>query len=202
MIGIIDYGMGNLHSVQNACEHLGLESVISDDIDILNTCDRLILPGVGAFGDMMDNLEAKHLDAWIREQAKTKPLLGICLGMQALFQSSEENGRRKGLGLLDGEVIEMTDPDIRIPEIGWNELIVSDRHPIKSEISEKPFAYYDHSFYASGWNPDDLIAYSQYGPYVIPGLVGRGHVLGAQFHPEKSGKDGLAILEWFGKELS
>lgn len=199
-IGIIDYGMGNLHSVQNACRHLGMDSLISSDPRELETCDKLILPGVGAFGDMMDHLEAAGLDDWIRQQAQTTPLLGICLGMQALFESSEEHGLRAGLGLLPGHVIRMDAPDIRIPEIGWNELIVSEKHPLHDRLSERPFAYYDHSYYASGWNPDHLIAYSQYGPYVIPGLVGKGHLVGAQFHPEKSGKDGLAILEWFGKE--
>lgn len=202
MIGIIDYGMGNLHSVQNACTHLGLESVISSDRDILEGCDKLILPGVGAFGDMMDNLDASGLTGWIKEKAKTTPILGICLGMQALFESSEENGLRKGLGLLKGNVIQMQDPNLRIPEIGWNELIVSSAHPLKGILGRKPFAYYDHSYYASGFDPADLICYSQYGNYVIPGLVGKGHILGAQFHPEKSGKDGLAILEWFGKEFS
>lgn len=201
MIGIIDYGMGNLHSVQNACAHLGLESIISSDPGVLETCDKLILPGVGAFGDMMDNLEKDGLADWIRQAVQTRPLYGICLGMQALFESSEENGLRKGLGLLQGKVVKMDSEEIRIPQIGWNELIVRDGHPVKDRISAHPFAYFDHSYYASEWNPADLITYSQYGPYVIPGLVGRGHIYGSQFHPEKSGKDGLAILEWFGKEV-
>ena len=203
MIGIIDYGMGNLHSVQNALNHLGLESVISADEKVLEQCDKLILPGVGAFGDMMDCLESKGLDKWLIHQASDlkKPLLGICLGMQALFESSTENGLRPGLGLLRGKVIRMADPGIRIPEIGWNELIVADQHPLKKKLSQRPFAYYDHSYYASEWNPSDLAAYSLYGPYVIPGFVQKGNVAGAQFHPEKSSKDGLKILEWFGKEF-
>ena len=204
MIGIIDYGMGNLHSVYNALNHLGLEAVISDDAAILETCDQLILPGVGAFGDMMDCLESKGLDQWLIHPAKEvkKPRLGICLGMQALFESSSENGLSKGLGLLQGKVIRMSDPGIRIPEIGWNELIVADDHPLKSRLSARPFAYYDHSYYASEWNPSDLAAYSCYGQSVIPGFVPKGNIAGAQFHPEKSSKDGLRILEWFGKEFA
>ncbi len=203
MIGIIDYGMGNLHSVQNACAHLGLESVISADPEELRQCERLILPGVGAFGDLMKNLKETGLDQFILEEAGTnkKPMLGICLGMQALFESSEENGHQKGLGFLKGEVIPMNCYDIRIPAIGWNDLMIRGSHPLKEALSDKPFAYYDHSFYASGFDPDDLIAYSLYGPYLIPGLVGKDNIVGAQFHPEKSGKDGLRILEWFAKEF-
>lgn len=203
MIGIIDYGMGNLHSVQNACRHLGMESVISSDAGVLENCDRLILPGVGAFGDMMDNLEKADLIPFIRKQVleEKKPLLGICLGMQALFESSEENGLRQGLGFLQGKVIRMKDDFVRIPQIGWNELILAGNHPLKQKLSARPFAYFDHSYYAEGFDPAELIAYCQYGPYVIPGLVQKDNIVGSQFHPEKSGKDGLAILEWFGKEL-
>lgn len=203
MIGIIDYGMGNLHSVQNACRHLGLESVISGDPEVLASCELLILPGVGAFGDLMKNLKSTGLDQLIEQEVrqKKKPMLGICLGMQALFESSEENGLQDGLGFLKGKVTGMKNYGIRIPEIGWNELVVRSSHPLKSRLSERPFAYYDHSYYAASVDPDDLIAYSEYGPYLIPGLVGRENVIGAQFHPEKSGTDGLKILEWFGKEF-
>lgn len=203
MIGIIDYGMGNLHSVQNACSHLHLDSLISADPAVLASCDRLILPGVGAFGDMMDHLEQTGLDGFIKEQVRKekKPLLGICLGMQALFESSEENGLRDGFGFLQGKVRAMEPFGIRIPEIGWNELVVADSHPLKEMLSEKPFAYYDHSYYASEWNPSDLVACSHYGPYTVCGLVEKENVMGAQFHPEKSGKDGLRILEYFAKEF-
>lgn len=203
MIGIIDYGMGNLHSVQNACRHLGLESVISSDPAVLAGCSRLILPGVGAFGDMMANLKRDGLIPFLNQQVleEKKPLLGICLGMQALFESSEENGLQPGLGWLQGHVVRMDDRFVRIPEIGWNELVVSGTHPLKEKLSEKPFAYFDHSYYVDGFDPSQLMAYCQYGPYVIPGLVGKDNILGSQFHPEKSGRDGLAILEWFGKEF-
>lgn len=203
MIGIIDYGMGNLHSVQNACRHLGLESVISSDPAVLAGCSRLILPGVGAFGDMMANLKRDGLIPFLNQQVlkEKKPLLGICLGMQALFESSEENGLQPGLGWLQGHVVRMDDRFVRIPEIGWNELVVSGKHPLKEKLSERPFAYFDHSYYADGFDPSQLMAYCQYGPYVIPGLVGKDNILGSQFHPEKSGRDGLAILEWFGKEF-
>ncbi|WP_273234779.1 imidazole glycerol phosphate synthase subunit HisH [Ileibacterium valens] len=204
MIGIIDYGMGNLHSVQNACTHLGLESLISENPEQLRKCDKLILPGVGAFGDLMKNLKKTGLDQFVLDEVgkNKKPILGICLGMQALFESSEENGHQLGLGFLKGEVIPMKGYDIRIPEIGWNDLVIRSSHPLKDKLSANPFAYYDHSYFASGFDPDDLIAYSQYGPYLVPGIVGRDNVVGTQFHPEKSGKDGLKILEWFAKEFN
>lgn len=204
MIGIIDYGMGNLHSVANACNHLGLDVLISCDPKELETCDKLILPGVGAFGDMIANLEKNNLFAWIQKQVKEKhvPLLGICLGMQALFEKSYEKGVYQGFGFLKGDVVEMTDPSVRIPEIGWNSLEFAKDHPLKSRLSETPFVYYDHSYYADGLDEDELITFSQHGPYKVPGIVGKDNVIGCQFHPEKSSKDGLAILEWFGKEFA
>lgn len=203
MIGIVDYGMGNLHSVQNACDHLGLEAMICTKAEQLAGCSKLILPGVGAFGDMAAALEKTGMGEEIRRLCgqEHKPLLGICLGMQALFEASHEFGTWKGLGFLQGEVNAMEPFGVRIPEIGWNELIIRDDHPLSVLLPEQPFVYFDHSYLAQNWNPAQLIAYTQYGPYCVPAIVGKDNILGTQFHPEKSGRAGLAILEWFGKEF-
>ncbi len=199
MIGIIDYGMGNLHSVKNACYHLQIEALISNDKDTLAQCDRLILPGVGAMKDCIDTLKKEDLFDWIKEQVleHKKPILGICLGMQALFESSEENGGVECFGFLPGKVILMKDERLRIPHIGWNSL---EWKPMEGYTPIEPsFVYYDHSYYGIGFDPDDLVAYSHYGDFIIPGFVKRNHIYGTQFHPEKSGEVGLSILKAFGK---
>lgn len=203
MIGIVDYGMGNLHSVKNACDHLGLQVRICTSAKELAGCSKLILPGVGAFQDMAAALEKTGMGNEIRRLCKKgkTPLLGICLGMQALYELSHEFGTWKGLGFLKGEVNAMEPFGVRIPEIGWNELIISEAHPLFSLLPKRPFVYFDHSYLAQNWNPSELIAYTQYGPYCVPAIVGRDNILGTQFHPEKSGRVGLAILEWFGKEF-
>lgn len=212
MIGIIDYGMGNLHSVASACAHLGLEAIVSDEIETLARCKKLILPGVGAFGDMEAALHQKGIDVWLKKQVleEKKPLLGICLGMQALFETSYEFGEYPGLGFLQGSVqamepLEYTEDGktgtLPIPQIGWNRLYVSSDHPLFSVIQEDPYVYFDHTYLACGWNPAQLIAYAGYGPYTVPAIVGWDNILGCQFHPEKSGSTGLAILSWFGKEF-
>lgn len=203
MIGIIDYGMGNLHSVANACRHLQMDCLISSDPAALAECDRLILPGVGAFGDMEKALHESGMWDFILQQVKQekKPLLGICLGMQALFEKSWEFGEYEGLGLVQGEVMEMKPYGIRIPEIGWNELILSSSHPLYALFDHPVFVYYDHSYLAQNYDPAQLAGYSQYGPYTVCGIIAKDNVIGCQFHPEKSGRDGLRILEWFGKEF-
>lgn len=199
MIGIIDYGMGNLRSVENALDHLGLDHLISDDTAVLDTCDRLILPGVGAMQDCMQALRAAGLDTWLRRQRK--PILGICLGMQAFFDDSEENGGVECLHLLKGHFARMEDPRIRVPHIGWNELEIRPDHPLKKRLPEHPCVYYDHSYYGTGLDPETVLGTSGHGPYVIPGLAGKDNLLACQFHPEKSGETGLAILSYFGKEM-
>ena len=202
MIGIIDYGMGNLRSVENALKKLGIPSVISSDPAVLNTCEKLILPGVGAFGDGMANITARGLDVFIRQAVNEgKPLLGICLGMQMLFEESEENGLTKGFGFLKGRVIRM-ETDLPVPEIGWNELEFNHETALRSLLSEHPYVYYVHSYYASDYDDADLIGYSMYGEIRVPGLVMRNNVMGTQFHPEKSADDGLKILAYFAKEFS
>ncbi len=202
MIGIIDYGMGNLRSVENALKKLGIPSVISSDPAVLNTCEKLILPGVGAFGDCMANITSRGLDVFIRQSVNEgKPLLGICLGMQMLFEESEENGLTKGFGFLKGRVIRM-ETDLPVPEIGWNELEFNHETALRSLLSEHPYVYYVHSYYASDYDDADLIGYSMYGEIRVPGLVMRNNVMGTQFHPEKSADDGLKILAYFAKEFS
>ena len=199
MIGIIDYGMGNLYSVQNAVKKLGFETIISADPDCLAACDKLILPGVGAFGDMMDNIKASQLFDFIKTWKK--PLLGICLGMQSFFETSEENGIHQGFGFLKGHIRFMEDPNVRIPHIGWNALEKNQDHPIWKNCSSQVYVYYVHSYYAKEMDPQDLVGFSRYGTMKIPGLVIKEKRMGCQFHPEKSGEDGLQILRYFLEEF-
>ena len=201
MIGIIDYGMGNLRSVENALHHLGLESVITSDPKVLAACEKLILPGVGAFRDCMDNITSYGLKEPVSELVKQgKPLLGICLGMQMLFEKSTENGLSEGFGFLKGTVRRM-ETDLPVPQIGWNLLEFTRSHSLQGVLSSAPYVYYVHSYYACEYDEEDLSAYSMYGDIRVPGLVIRNNVMGCQFHPEKSGADGLAILRWFAQEF-
>ena len=199
MIGIIDYGMGNLQSVKNALDFLGEESVITSDPEVLYACDRVILPGVGAFRDCMENIHARGLFEPVKKIVNEmhKPFLGICLGMQMLFEESEENGITEGFGFLKGRIVKMEDTSVRIPQIGWNLLEFTQDTPLRERLSAHPYVYYVHSYYAKDCAEADRIAVSAYGSMTIPGLVGHDHVLGAQFHPEKSGQDGLEILRYF-----
>ncbi|HEY5525482.1 MAG TPA: imidazole glycerol phosphate synthase subunit HisH [Clostridium sp.] len=201
MIVIIDYGMGNLKSVYNALIKIGCECKISSDIEELRKADGLILPGVGAFKDCMDNLKKANLIEVIREEAaKGKPLLGICLGMQVLFQKGYEGEGGEGLGILKGEIVKMVDPNVKIPHIGWNNLEKNREDELLEGLKEDAFVYYVHSYYAQGYDDADLVGYSRDGTLKIPGLVRKNNVMGAQFHPEKSGETGLKILKNF-KEL-
>jgi glutamine amidotransferase len=203
MIVIIDYGMGNLRSVKNALDFLGLESKISSDEEEIRNAKALILPGVGAFPDAMDTIERLSLDKIIREEvAKNKPLLGICLGMQLLFKNGFEGLERKGLGLLKGSIVKMKDDkenNIKIPHIGWNNLVYNKKDELFNSIEEGKFVYYVHSYFVQNYNHEDLVAYSEYGENKIPGVVRCKNVMGAQFHPEKSGTVGLSILKNFGE---
>ncbi|MDB2102715.1 MULTISPECIES: imidazole glycerol phosphate synthase subunit HisH [Clostridium] len=201
MVVIIDYGMGNLKSVYNALNKIGCRCKVSSEVRDIRTASGLILPGVGAFKDCMDNLTKSNLDQILKEEVeKGKPLLGICLGMQVLFEKGYEGEERAGLGLLKGKIVRMEDPNVKIPHIGWNNL-EKNREDELISISEKaPFVYYVHSYYAQDYNDEDLVGFSYYGSLKIPGLVIRKNVMGAQFHPEKSGEAGLNILRNF-KEL-
>lgn len=204
MIGIIDYGMGNLHSVKNAFDHLGIEALISSDPEVLAACDKLVLPGVGAFGDMVDNLKKDGLWEFVIGQVKEKkPLLGICLGMQALFENSHEGGTHEGFGFLKGDVIRMDDPQVRIPQIGWNEMEWNETNALDSlPIQGKPvYFYFDHSYMADGLEEADLVSWVWHGKHKVPAIVRHKNVMGIQCHPEKSGKDGLSFLDYFAKEF-
>lgn len=197
MIAIIDYGMGNLQSVSNALTHLGCECCITSDPTRLKQADKLILPGVGAFPDCMKNLHASGIISTLQEEcAKGKPLLGICLGMQVLFEKSYEGRECDGLGLLQGKIVKMVDPKVKIPHIGWNKLEKQKDDPLLDGIDDA-FVYYVHSYYAQGYDKEDVIASSTYGSLSIPGVFRKGNIMAAQFHPEKSGEDGLSILQNF-----
>ena len=201
-IGIIDYGMGNLHSVANALSAVGAESFISSAPAELEFADKLILPGVGAFPDAMDALDGASLTAFIREQAQKKPLLGICLGMQLLFDRSYEFRERSGLGLINGEVVKLTERpgrEYKIPHMGWNSLRFtpsSKECALLEGITEGDYVYFVHSFRAEVCNCTDLAAFADYGDEVAA-VVHSGNVYSTQFHPEKSERVGLKMLANF-----
>mgnify|MGYP003297479234 CR=1 FL=1 len=198
MIAIVDYGVGNLFSLSSSLKALGLETVITNDAEQLRAADRIILPGVGAFGDAKAKLDATGLVPVIREEAQKKPLLGICLGMQLLFEKSYEFGEYEGLGLIKGAVRPIRDvapADYKVPHIGWNALNLQKSHPLLKYVLEGDCVYFVHSFYASDC-PDAVIATTEYGAD-ITAAVAQGNVCGCQFHPEKSGTVGLSILKAF-----
>ena len=204
MIAIIDYGVGNLFSLKSSLKQLGLEAVVTADADTIRKADRLILPGVGAFADAMAKLEATGLVPVMKEEAERKPLLGICLGMQLLFEKSCEYGEHRGLGLIPGEVCpladDLTDPALKVPHIGWNAMdIVPGREadPLFKYVKNGEYVYYVHSYYAKNCAASTLAT----SDYSIPvtGAVRQGLVYGTQFHPEKSGDTGLNILRCFSE---
>lgn len=200
MIGIIDYGVGNLFSLRRSLEYVGAEAVVSGDEAVLRSVGKLILPGVGAFGDAAAKLRATGLDRLVLEEAAAgKPLLGICLGMQLLFEESEEYGLHKGLGLLPGRVVAMEGrlpAGLPIPHIGWNGLTLTNPAcPLFRDTKDGDCVYFVHSYYAEGCG-DALAATAEYGRD-LTATVWRDNVCGCQFHPEKSGSVGLAMLRAF-----
>ncbi len=197
MIAIIDYGAGNIFSVKNALDYLGLESRLVSDENLIKAADAIILPGVGAFPAAMKMLEEAGLIGVIREQAGKKPFLGICLGMQMLFEKSYEFGECDGLGLIKGSVRKMESPDLIIPHMGWNKLEKLNDCKLLKDVGDEEYVYFVHSYKAE-CEDCNIAAYSEYGGRV-PALVFDGnYVYGAQFHPEKSGETGLKILKNFG----
>ena len=202
MTVIIDYGVGNLFSLRSSLTKIGVEAVVSSDPLVITAARRLILPGVGAFGDAIAKLRDMGLDTLIRDQArKGIPILGICLGMQLLFEKSYEYGEHTGLGLLKGCVVPMAGvipENLKIPHIGWNALHFTRGSRILRNIRENDCVYFVHSFYASQCE-DSLIATAEYGTE-LTAAVELGNVMGCQFHPEKSGDVGLAILKAFCQE--
>jgi imidazole glycerol-phosphate synthase subunit HisH len=197
-VAVIDYGMGNRRSVEKALEHVGARATITNDHDELRRADGLVLPGVGAFPQAMRNLQALALPELIRELAdRGKPLLGICLGMQLLFDGSEEMGGAAGLGLIGGEVTRLEDRGLRIPHIGWNEVRFQRASPLTAELPPGgcPF-YHVHTFAARPRDADHVIGSTEYGERFAT-IVGRDNVVGVQFHPEKSSRNGLRMLHSF-----
>lgn len=199
MVGIIDYGVGNLFSLRSSFAAIGQEAFVSSDPAALEKADRLILPGVGAFEDAAKKLRESGLDAFVREQAASgKPLMGICLGMQLLFEKSYEYGEHRGLGLLKGSVVPMEGvipANLKIPHIGWNALHFRKGSKLFRRIREGDCVYFVHSYYASDCE-DSVIATAAYGKE-LTAAVEMGNVCGCQFHPEKSGQVGLNILRAF-----
>ncbi len=199
MIAIIDYGVGNLFSLHASFKKLGADTVVSGDPDVIRSADRVILPGVGAYGDAADKLHNTGLDDVVREVAASgKPLLGICLGMQLLFEYGTEFGRHEGLGLLNGHVKSMRDEignALKLPQIGWNALNIVKDNKLFANVKSGDYVYFVHSYHAVGCD-DSLIATTEYGAE-ITAAVAKDNVYGCQFHPEKSGEVGLRILKGF-----
>ena len=197
MIAVIDYGAGNLFSVQNALNYLNLSNIVTNKADDLRKAERIILPGVGAFPDAMRMLGETGLIDVIKEEAKKKPLMGICLGMQMLFEKGFEFGETDGLGFIPGTVELMTPPDLAIPQIGWNKLEMNEKHKLMDGLDEDSYVYFVH-YYMAVCDSKNVASYTDYGGKV-PACVFSGNVCGCQFHPEKSGETGLKILRNFAE---
>ena len=198
MIAIIDYGAGNIFSVKNALDYLGMESRLVSDEESVKSADAVILPGVGAFPAAMEMLEKSGLVDTIKEESAKKPFLGICLGMQLIFSKGYEFGETDGLGLIEGSVIKMEEPDLIIPHMGWNKLEKLNECPLLKNIGDNEYVYFVHSYKAE-CDDKNIAAYSEYGGRVTALVLDGKNVYGAQFHPEKSGETVLKILKSFGE---
>ncbi|WP_455580526.1 imidazole glycerol phosphate synthase subunit HisH [Dysosmobacter sp.] len=202
MIAIVDYGVGNLFSLSSSLRYLGLETEITRDAGRLRAAERIILPGVGAFGDARAKLDATGLVPVLCQEAEKKPLLGICLGMQLLFQRSFEYGEHSGLGLVPGQVVDLrdalSDKTLKVPHMGWNSLKIQKGDPLFAQFEDGEYVYYIHSFYARDCG-ESTLGTSQYGNVAVTGAVRSGNVYGTQFHPEKSGDAGLRLLKAFSQ---
>ena len=200
MVAIVDYGVGNLFSLKSSLSAIGADALVTADADTLRSADRIILPGVGAFGDAVRKLRATGLDKVVLEQASAgKPIMGICLGMQMLFEKSYEYGEYDGLRLIPGAIRPISDvipKDLKIPHIGWNALhFGAEKHPIFKYLKEGDYVYFVHSYYGAECD-ESVIAKAEYGAE-LTAAVAKGNVCGCQFHPEKSGNVGLNILRAF-----
>lgn len=202
MISIIDYGVGNLYSLKSSLDALGIENCVTKDEKQITTSEKIILPGVGAFGDAMKSLSSCGLDKVVISEARRgKPILGICLGMQLLFEKSYEYGEHNGLGLIKGSIVpiaEVVSPEYKIPHIGWNALkFTGEKSPVFKYLKEGDCVYFVHSYYAADCE-ESVIATAEYGT-ALTAAVQNKNVFGCQFHPEKSGKTGLSILKAFSE---
>ncbi|WP_430788800.1 imidazole glycerol phosphate synthase subunit HisH [Virgibacillus flavescens] len=201
MIAIIDYGAGNIKSLQFAFDKLDLETCVTSDKQVILASDAIILPGVGAFNDAMKALEAHDLLEVLKQEALSgKPFLGICLGMQLLYDQSFEDGVWTGLGLLNGK-IKRIPSSVKVPHMGWNTLTLHQQSPILKNIKDQDYVYFVHSYFAADWNEDALISSCFYGEK-LPAIVQKNNVIGMQFHPEKSGEAGIQLLKNFGEMIS
>lgn len=198
MIAIIDYDAGNIRSVENACNYIGQETVVTRDRDTILSADKVILPGVGSFGDAMDKLKKYNLIGTIEEVCSNRtPFMGICLGLQLLFKSSDETKGVPGLGILDGEVLRIPDaPGLKIPHIGWNSLEIKSDGRLFKDITNQSYVYFVHSYYLKAKEESIVKASTEYGCH-IHASVEKDNIFACQFHPEKSGDVGLKILSNF-----
>ncbi len=199
MIAIIDYGMGNLPNVKRALEKFTNDVIITENIEEITKADKLILPGVGAFGDAMRNIDKLGLREIIKKEAQEKPLLGICLGMQLLFEKSEEDKEEKGLGIIEGEVLRFSNEiKLKIPEMGWNSVKKTKESKILKNIDDNSYFYFVHSYYVKPKDKEVTAGNTYYG-LDFTSVVEKDNIMAAQFHPEKSHEIGLKILENFVK---
>ncbi|WKY46298.1 imidazole glycerol phosphate synthase subunit HisH [Eubacteriaceae bacterium ES3] len=194
MIAIVDYDVGNLKNVYTALKDVELDGIITRDKNILNDADAIILPGVGAFSDAMEKLKEFDLVESLNQNVKKgKLLLGICLGMQLLFDKSYEDGEFSGLSYIPGEIVRFPQSELKIPHMGWNNLIKNVDSPLLNQIGTDDYVYFVHSYYADPLDFNDVIAYAEYG-VKVPGIVQKNNVIGMQFHPEKSARVGKQLL--------
>jgi len=197
MIALIDYGIGNLRSVEKALAAAGADVRLTDEADQILAAEKVVLPGVGAFGDGVAGLHARGLvDVLETVVARETPFLGICVGMQLLFESSDELGQHEGLGFLPGRVTRFSASDLKIPQTGWNQLLFEQENPLLQGLAPGSYAYFNHSYYCQAAEGDDVLASTNYGIHYAS-VVGRGRLYGVQFHPEKSQAVGLTMLRNF-----
>lgn len=199
MLAIIDYGVGNLRSLEKAFAHVGVNATVSAEEQVLALASHLVLPGVGAFGSAMKELKTRGLDHLVQQAATDgKPILGICLGFQMLFDESHEFGLHEGLGLLPGRVVKFPESSLNVPHVGWNQAHQCRFHTLFQDVPNHSFFYFVHSYYVEASQPDDVLATTDYG-FSYPSVCARSNIMGIQFHPEKSQSAGLQMLKNFSQ---
>lgn len=197
MIAIIDYGVGNLRSVEKAFAAVGAQAMVTNDAGAIRAAERVVLPGVGAFGECANRLRESHLDTLVLEAAAAnKPVLGLCVGLQLMFDEGHEFGVHKGLGLMRGRVVRFPEAGPHVPQIGWNQIEDVKPHPLLAKLDEGTYFYFVHSYHVEAEDAADVLAVTEYG-IRYPSICARGSVAGAQFHPEKSQDAGLRLLANF-----